>query len=161
MVITCFDYKGMVYTHTVPTSTTVNGEYYKTVLQHLIKDHIPKKRPELARSWKLHHDNARPHVAGIVTEFLNRKGIQCVPHPPYSPDVAPCDFFVYSTAKKELKGRRFQTSAAAAHAFEAILKLLSKNGFEHLFREWQRRWGKVIALHGDHIEHDRGVKITC
>ena len=60
------DYRGLVYTHTVPQGQTINGEYYILVLEKLIKDDIPKKRPDLVRRWKLHHDNVRPHVANTV-----------------------------------------------------------------------------------------------
>lgn len=159
MVITFFDYRGMVYTHTVPQGQTINGVYYISVLRQLIKDHIPKKRPDLVGRWKLHHDNARPHVANAVLQFLAKKGIETVPHPPYSPDLAPNDFFLYPQAKKELKGRRFPTAAAAVKKLEAILKVLSKEGFEHVFKEWQRRWNKCVALNGDYLEGDTSVKV--
>ncbi len=83
MVITFFDYKGMVYTHSVPRGQTVNGDYYKQVLTTLMNDHISRKRPELRGNWKLHHDNARPHIAHVVTEYLAKQNIKVVPHPPY------------------------------------------------------------------------------
>lgn len=159
MVITFFDYKGMVYTHVVPHGTTVTANYYKEVLRQLMKDHIPKKRPELIGKWKLHHDNARPHVANVVTEFLHSKNVRSVPHPPYSPDIAPCDFYLYPQAKKDLKGRRFQTELHAVKALEAILKRLSKDGFCHVFEQWQHRWDKVIALQGEYIERDKSIVV--
>lgn len=108
MVITFFDYRGMVYTHTVPQGQTINGEYYILVLKQLIKDHIPKKRPDLVGHWKLHQDNARPHVAKTVVEFLARKGVKTVPHPPYSPDLAPNDFFCTLRPKRSSKAGVFQ-----------------------------------------------------
>lgn len=159
MVVTFFDYRGMVYTHTVPQGQTINAEYYISVLKQLMKDHIPKKRPDLVGRWKLHQDNARPHVANAVVDFLAMKNVETVPHPPYSPDLAPNDFFLYPQAKRELKGRRFPTAAAAVKALEAVLKVLSKNGFEHVFQEWQRRWTKCVALNGDYLEGDSSVKV--
>lgn len=152
LVITFFDYRGMVYTHTVPQGQTVTAAYYITVLKQLMKDHIPKKRPDLVKKWKLHHDNARPHVAHAVTEFLAQKNVKTVPHPPYSPDLAPNDFFLYPTAKKDLKGRRFLDSATAVKALEAILKRISSDGFEHVFKAWQKRWAKCVRLQGEYIE---------
>ena len=74
----------MVYQYEVPPHTTVNGEYYKSVLDVLAK-HIQRKRPELHPSgWRLHHDNARPHVCNVVTQHLARRNIECVPYPPFS-----------------------------------------------------------------------------
>lgn len=136
MVITFFDYRGMVYTHTVPQGQMVNANYYIAVLKQLIKDHIPKKRPDLVKRWKLHEDNARPHVAHAVQDFLALKNIQTVPHPPYSPDLAPNDFFFYPTVKKDLKGRRFASATAAVKPLEAILKTLSYQDFQKVFEEW-------------------------
>src|SRR5436190_4438061 len=159
MVITFFYYRVMVYTHTVPQGQTINAEYYILVLKQLMKDHIPKKRPDLVGRWKLHHDNARPHVANAVLQYLAKKEVETVPHPPYSPDLAPNDFFLYPQAKKELKGRRFPTTIAAIKALEAILKVLAKEGFEHVFEEWQRRWKKCVALKGDYLEGDTSVKV--
>lgn len=155
MVITFFDYRGMVYTHTVPQGQTITAAYYIAVLKQLMKDHIPKKRPDLVGRWKLHQDNARPHVAFAALDFLCRKNVETVPHPPYSPDLAPNDFFLYPTAKKSLKGRRFPTSTAAVKALEAILKRISADGFEHVFIEWQRRMKRCISLKGEYLERDR------
>jgi len=57
----------------------------------------------------LHRDNAPAHTALSVTRYLASPGWTIVPHPPYSPDLAPCDFFLFPTMKKTLKGKRFAT----------------------------------------------------
>lgn len=58
MMITFFDYRGMVYTHTVSKGETVSATYYISVFKQLMKDHIPKKRQDLIGRWKLHQHNA-------------------------------------------------------------------------------------------------------
>jgi len=55
----------------------------------------------------LHHDNAPAHSVLSTREFLADKQIPIVPRPPYSPDPAPCDFFLFSKIKTDLKGQRF------------------------------------------------------
>jgi histone-lysine N-methyltransferase SETMAR len=57
----------------------------------------------------LHHDNAPAHTALSIREFLARKNIPILPHPPYSPDLAPCDFYVFLKLKSKLKGHHFGT----------------------------------------------------
>ncbi|UYV67210.1 hypothetical protein LAZ67_4004410 [Cordylochernes scorpioides] len=57
--------------------------------------------------WILHVDNARPHTAHVVLQFLAKHSTIQIPHPPYSPDLAPNDFFLYSKLKMKLKGRKF------------------------------------------------------
>ena len=54
-----------------------------------------RKRPALFKSgpWHFHQDNAPVHYSILVTDYLSKMGIKTVPHPPYSPDLAPCDLF--------------------------------------------------------------------
>jgi hypothetical protein len=125
-----------------------------TVLKTLA-EHIRRKRPELHPScWRLHHDNARPHVSNVAAQYLAPKNIECVPHPPYNPDLAPCDFFLFPRLKSELQGQRFDSSTAVLKRAEAVLKTMSKNGFQHVFQDWQTRWAKCIQLDGDYFEKD-------
>ena len=87
--------------------------YYTSVLAKLRK-HIAKKQPQLQRAgWRLHDHNIRPHVANYVMQFLAKFNITCVPHPPYSPNLAPCDFFLFdlrSLKQGSRKVRRFSRS---------------------------------------------------
>ena len=68
--------------------------------------------------------------------------------PPYSPNLAPCDFLLFPSQKTKLQGIRFETSEAVLKKSEAILKDLTKNGLRHGFEEWQQRCKKCIQLGG-------------
>jgi len=57
----------------------------------------------------LHHDNAPAHASLLIREFLAKQETIVVPQPPYSPDLAPADIFLFPKLKSTLKGRRFQT----------------------------------------------------
>jgi transposase len=57
----------------------------------------------------LHYDKAPPHTSLLIREFLAKQETIVVPQPPYSPDLAPADFFLFPKLKSTLKGRRFQT----------------------------------------------------
>jgi hypothetical protein len=83
-----------------------------TVLQRL-RDAVRRKR---FYKWSsgtglVHHDSAPRHAALSDREFLAKHSILVVPHPPYSPDLAPCDFFLFPRLKSTLKGKRFQDVA--------------------------------------------------
>ena len=88
-----FDSTGMIYMHRVPTGQTVNKEYYVEVLREFRK-RFRRKRPALFKSgqWHFHQDNTPVYNYILVTDYLTKMGIKTVPHPPYSPDLAPCDF---------------------------------------------------------------------
>jgi len=91
-----FDFFGLVHYEFVPTSQTINKVFYKPVLERL-REKVRCKRPEVwkSKSWFLHHDNAPVHSALSIREFLASKNLPVVPYPPYSPDLAPCDFFYF------------------------------------------------------------------
>ena len=67
------------------------------------------KRPELAANgWILHQDNAPAHRAIATQETIAQLGIEIMPHPPYSPDLAPCDFYLFPQVKKKFVGAIFE-----------------------------------------------------
>jgi hypothetical protein len=60
--------------------------------------------------WKkpiLQHDNARPHTSAATSAAVDSIEFEVVPHPPYSPDLAPSDFWLFGALKKHIKGNRF------------------------------------------------------
>ncbi|UYV66066.1 hypothetical protein LAZ67_4000018 [Cordylochernes scorpioides] len=59
-----------------------------------LKRRIARVRTDIKDTVKLHHDNATSQTAFIITNFLARSNTSVIPHPPYSPDLAPCDFFL-------------------------------------------------------------------
>ena len=126
MLIAFFDTDGLVHHEYIPRGQTVNKEFYKIVLQRL-SDAVRRHRPEKWRSgnWILHHDNAPAYRAVTTNEFL-AKHIPSLPHPPYPPDLAPCDFFLFPQLKKTMKGCRFdyteETEANATRQLRAITK---------------------------------------
>ena len=75
--------------------------------------------------------------------------------PPYSSNLAPCDFSLFPSLKTKHQGIRFETSEAVLQNSEAILKDLTKNGLHHVFEEWQQRSKKCIQLgRGEYFEKD-------
>ena len=101
-----FDCHGIVHHEFAPEGQTVNAAFYVEVLKRL-RDRVRRVRSELweGRRWILHHDNAPVHSALIVCEFLVHNSITVLEHPPYSLDLAPCDFFLFPKFKLVLQGR--------------------------------------------------------
>ncbi|UYV76906.1 K02A2.6-like [Cordylochernes scorpioides] len=108
-----------------------------------------KKRPEKWTNgdWILHHDNARPHTAHLVTSFLAKNGTQILPQQPYSPDIAPNDFFLFSKLKAVLKGRHFDTRDDVIEKSLLALKSIPKEAYKNCFDNWEKRWRWVT--HGE------------
>jgi len=73
---------------------------------------------------------------------------------PYSPDLAPCDFFLFPKMKLQLKGRRFDIVEEIQRESQNVLRTLREQDFQHAFQQWQRRWDRYVAVQGDYFEGD-------
>ena len=121
MVIAFFDLEGMIFSHFVPLGQTVLSEYLvKTVLPMFLKQ-VRRKRP--GKEWILHWDNG-PHTAKRTQDWLQSKGIETLDHPPYSPDLAPADYWLFRPIKKALGG----TSTVKSLPNDAIKSLTESRG---------------------------------
>ncbi|XP_050516736.1 protein GVQW3-like [Diabrotica virgifera virgifera] len=84
-------------------------------------------------------DNAPAHNALSVKRYLAARGIPVFEHPPYSPDVAPCDFFLFPKIKSALKGIRFESMEEVKRKTAELLKALTKEDFQHCLDQWKKR----------------------
>ena len=75
------------------------------------------------------------------------------PHPPYSPGLAPCNFFLFPKRKMQLKGRRFDRLDDIQQESHNVLGKLREQDFQHAFQQWQRRWARCVAAQ-DYFEGD-------
>jgi len=106
MIICFFDSQDIVHKEFVLPGQTVNQTFYREVLERLRK-RVARVRKGIARTWMLHHDNAPCHKAVSINNFLAEKSIPVVPQPPCSPDLSPCEFFLFPRLKNHLKWRHF------------------------------------------------------
>ena len=98
-----------LYQHYLEEGKTINLEYYIEVLCKFLM-HLCGKRPNLmAKGWFFHQDNACPHVSAATSEYMARRKIQLLPHAPYLPDLAPCDFHLFPKLKTHLAVKKFDT----------------------------------------------------
>ncbi|KAG5337990.1 MOS1T transposase, partial [Acromyrmex heyeri] len=111
-------------------------------------------RPDLVGRWILHHDNAPAHTSLVVREFLARSSIIVTEHPPYSPDLAPCDFFLFPKCKMVLRGRHLGDVEAIKTETTRQLKSLTTEDFQRSYQQWKRRWQKCILSQGEYFEGD-------
>ena len=84
--------------------TTINSQGYTETLTAL-KRRI--ERTGIRNETLLEHDNARPHTSAATRDAIQSADFLVLPHPPYSPDLAPSDFHLFPKLKEHLKGERF------------------------------------------------------
>ena len=91
----------------LPKGTTINAVFRVEVMKRLHE--ADGKRPQKWKNWLLlHQDNMPCHISLSIQNFLvGKKNITVVPHLPYSPDLALCDFWLFHKLKKTTKQRWF------------------------------------------------------
>ena len=104
-------------------------------------------------SWILHHDNTPAHNALSVKRYL-AKNIPVMEHPPYSPDLATRDFFLFPKIKSVLKGTRFESVDAVKAKARQILNSITQDGLQHCFQQWKIHMEWCTDRGGDYIEGD-------
>ena len=77
-------------------------------------------------------------------------GINTVPRRPYSPDLAPCDFWLFP----KLRGCRYETIDKMKEAVTKVIDTLTKEDFHGAFQNLLERYNKYIAAGGDYFEGD-------
>ena len=147
-----FDSTGMIYMHWVPTAQTVNKEY--DVVLREFRKRLRRKRPALFKSgqWYFHQDNAPVHNSLLVTHYLTKMGIKTVPQPPYSPDLAPCYFYLLSKLKEKLRGCRYETIEEMKEAVTKVIDMLTQEDVHGAVKKLLERYNKCIAAGGDYFE---------
>ena len=77
-------------------------------------------------------------------------GINTVPHSPYSPDLAPCDFWLFP----KLRGCRYERIEDMKEAVTRVIDTLTQEDFHGALQNMLERYNKYIAAGGDHFEGD-------
>lgn len=153
MLTVFFDNKGAIVEHYMPRGTTVTSASYCDLLETNLKPAIRSmRRGLLSQGVLLLQDNARPHTAKNTKACLEKLKFEVLPHPPYSPDLAPCDFHLFGPLKTHLGGRRFKTDDDVKKAVHEWLRGQDKTFYSAGIQALPGRWRKCIEKGGDYIE---------
>ncbi|CAF4420278.1 unnamed protein product, partial [Rotaria sp. Silwood2] len=88
--------------------------YIENCLKPVVKEIWKQRKSAGTKGIKLLQDNARPHIHSDVINYLTEEGIIIISHPPYSPDLAPCDYWVNDYIKRNLTDQPDEKSLARA-----------------------------------------------
>jgi len=148
-----WDYNGPILEHYMPRGSTVTSAIYSNLLRENLKSSIRQKRCGLLTTRVcLLHDNARPHTATATVSTIEELRFECIPHPPYSPDLAPSDFHVFGPLKDALSGTQFRDEDEVRSAVHEWLHTRPKELFSREIYALVKRWRKCIALVLDCVE---------
>ena len=144
---------GLQFIDLKPQGVKINAEYFlHNIIQKLENLDVTNAAKKQKQTMLLHYDNAPSHNANMVTNYLIKTTFRKVPHPPYSPDLAICDFGVFGTAKNYMQGKRFGTEEALLSELNKFFREKPKEFYFSLFESWIERLHKCIDIGGDYVE---------
>jgi len=152
MVTIFFKSTGPLYIGLMNKGETIDADYYiKRSLSPMITA-LNKDRPKSGTdNVKILHDNAKPHDNKKVENYLERKGIATISHPPYSPDLAPCDYWLFSYIKQRLDDHT--SGQSLKYQITKILAEIPKEEWLKTFQKYLERMQLCIDNQGDYFEH--------
>ena len=132
MYVIFFTNQGPAIQTAVPKGKSVNARFYKGNVLHKLKKNFLSCRPAtVLHGGRLLHDNASSHKAAIVRKYLKQEKVVELPHPPYSPDLAPCD----PRLKKHLAERKYQTRKNLGSAIFQCLNSIPRKDYKNAFKK--------------------------
>ena len=153
MLVIFFDWQGVIHKEFVPEGETINAVYYKGLMERLL-NRIRHVRPDMCESgdWFLLHDNAPSHNATIIKQFFLAQ-VTVLDHPPYSPDLAPADYFLFPKVKSHLKGRLFDSISDIQKAVTITLNAIAKDDLYKGIQKLYDRANLYVQLEGTYVKN--------
>ena len=153
MLLAFFDSEGIVHHEYAPDGQTINKEFFVEVLRRLRESVRRKDRKNGGIETGSCTTTMRPHTLHILcSRFCAKHGTAQLQQPPYSPDLAPCDFFLFRRLKEVLKGHRFEATEDIKPNSTRTLLDIPKEEFAKCFQQWQKRWANCVAVDRNYVE---------
>ncbi len=131
-----FDDQGMVHLEFLPPKMTVTAKVYIGILARL-REAIRRKRPAIwnDNSYRILHDNVPAHTAMPMFAAMVETSMKTMNHPPYSPDLAPMDFWFFPYLKSQIRGQIFPSVPALQDALMEIISKMPQSLFHQCMHE--------------------------
>jgi len=148
-----YDCDGVILMHIVPQQQTVNTQYYCSFLEHNLRPVLRNKRQHFPQNPPIIlQNNARPHAAQAVADLFDRRGSEVLYHPPYSPDLSPCDFDLFPKMKEPVRGIRFRTVPEILQAVDGSIRTINTTDAAKDILWLLHYWQRVVHDAGDYTE---------
>jgi histone-lysine N-methyltransferase SETMAR len=154
MLCVWWNCQGIIHFELVPSGRTITANLYCQQLGRMYEK-LAELHPGYLNRGGVHllHDNAKPHTAKKTKNKIEAlKGIELLPHPAYSPDLAPSDYYLFRSMAHLLRGRRFKNVAEVESGVQEFFKSKDKSWYRRGIHELAERWVKTIEHDGLYFE---------
>jgi len=148
MIIAAVHQNRIIAYQILPKNKTVNHGVYLEFLEQYL---LPEVKRQRIRSPLILHDNARPHKHADITAFCNRHRWTELKHPPYSPDLNPCDYDLFGRLKRPHKGVRYTTVDDLVRAYTNTIYEINRNNDAIGISRLPQRWEEVTQNCGEYL----------
>lgn len=153
MIVVFWNVHGPLVIEAVPCGASATGEYFKNeIIAKLCASKAFKEAKKAGKKFWVHMDNAPIHRAATVTQEMERMGLHRAPHPPYSPDLAPSDFYLFGALKSRIRGIEFRDSEAIKEWIVDAFERIPPDELRRVFRLWMWRLQACAELGGHYVE---------
>lgn len=144
---------GIIHFEVHPNATIVNAELYCQQL-----DRVPQELRRGTSGWQRRitpiflHDNARPHIAQMTRQKLEELQWEILPHPPYSPDLAPSDYHLFRSLEHSLRGHSFDNLDEVVQHLDGFFASKSKEFYARGIDQLVEKWEKTVENNGAYFD---------
>ncbi len=154
LMVPFFDSRGLVHREYF-SDVNMNQDLFYALLKR-VKTSIETRRGRRVREnlseYLLHMDNAGPHRSLLVRGYMRVQEWNKMPHPAYSPDLSPCDFFLFPLLKRKLRGIQFHNTEHLKEAIDMEMGLITHEQWKRCFQSWVARARKCVLFGGAYFE---------
>lgn len=154
MLIPFFDQQGLLHWEYFENQTITKKVFLPllTRVKHSMRIRRGAKHYQHRHKYMLHMDNAPAHASDLVQQGLNSMQWPILEHPPYSPDLSPCDFFLFPYLKRQLRGRQFPDTNMLRLEIDRLMGLITVQQWQDVFKDWLHRCEKCLHFDGNYFE---------
>ena len=138
--------KGVIHWEVLPNGYAITADLYCQQL-----DRVAEKLKGKQDRVNFLHDNARPHVAKSTREKLLKLGWITIPHPPYSPDLAPTDYHLFRSLSNDLRDKKFEDESDVKTELVKFFDEKSQDFYERGITSLPERWRQVVDSNGKYM----------
>lgn len=149
MVTVMFSKNHLFLVNVLPEGESYNSDYFTQVVlaQTLSEYQLLTNRKKAL----IHLDNCRVHNSKKSKQWFDENRVQRIPHPPYSPDLAPSDYFLFGYLKDQLVNVILDGPEQLEAALTEMIREIPRDIMDNVFNSWIERCNEIIGANGDYI----------
>ena len=154
LLITIFwSVHGIEYISALKDGDSYNSKYFcANVLDSLLNSPLYDKAKNQKMRYVLHMDNSPVHNSKYTHFYIKDSGLSRADHPPYSPDLAPSDFWLFGTLDNMKREHTFESPEESVEWIEEKFSEFSVDDIKSVFENWEARLERCIELKGDYVQ---------